>query len=231
MKLTQEQIQQLYTFTRQHFVEYYDVQTELVDHLANDIEQIWLEQPNLSFENARDISFKKFGVFGFMDVVESRSKALNKKYWKLIWGIFKNYFKLPQLLTTLAIFSVIYMSFKIIPNHQWIYIFIGVVICTALIIQLFKLHKLKKQRFKATNKKWLLEEYILNAGNIGAFGYFIVQFPLQFDKHLSNEPLIIAMSVFFTCYIVLLYIIAFVLPSKVEELLKKQYPEYRLVNN
>ena len=81
-KLSSEQIQQLYKFTRQHYVEYYDVQTELVDHLANDIEQIWKEQPNLSFEQARDISFKKFGVFGFMDVVEARTNALNKKYWK-----------------------------------------------------------------------------------------------------------------------------------------------------
>jgi len=66
MKLTPNQIQQLYKFTYQHYVEYYDVQTELVDHLANDIEQIWIEQPNLSFEQARDNSFKKFGVFGFI---------------------------------------------------------------------------------------------------------------------------------------------------------------------
>ncbi len=79
MKLTPEQIQQLYKFTRQHYVEYYDVQTELVDHLANDIEQIWQTKPNLSFEDTRDISFKKFGVFGFMDVVDERAKVLNIK--------------------------------------------------------------------------------------------------------------------------------------------------------
>ena len=41
MKLTENQIEALYKFTRQHFVYHYDVQTELVDHLANDIEQIW----------------------------------------------------------------------------------------------------------------------------------------------------------------------------------------------
>ena len=48
-KLSKEQIQHLYTFTRQHFVEHFDVQTELVDHLANDIEQILTEKPTLSF--------------------------------------------------------------------------------------------------------------------------------------------------------------------------------------
>ena len=59
MKLTNQHIEQLYKFTRQHYVEHYDVQTELVDHLANDIEQIWVDKPQLSFEQARDISFKK----------------------------------------------------------------------------------------------------------------------------------------------------------------------------
>ncbi|MDC1464178.1 hypothetical protein N8387_00675 [Polaribacter sp.] len=34
MKLTETHIQELYKFTRKHFVEHYDVQTELVDHLA-----------------------------------------------------------------------------------------------------------------------------------------------------------------------------------------------------
>jgi len=66
MELTEKQTEELYIFTRQHFVEYYDVQTELVDHLANDIEQISEENPNLSFEEARDKSFKKFGIFGFI---------------------------------------------------------------------------------------------------------------------------------------------------------------------
>ena len=45
MKLTTEQIDQLYRFTRQHYVEWYDLQTELVDHLANAIEEQWQENP------------------------------------------------------------------------------------------------------------------------------------------------------------------------------------------
>ncbi|WP_296638647.1 hypothetical protein [Polaribacter sp.] len=50
MELTESQIENLYNFTRQHYVEYYDVQTDLVDHLGNDIEQICVENPNLTFE-------------------------------------------------------------------------------------------------------------------------------------------------------------------------------------
>ena len=41
MELTKNQIDELYKFTRKHYVYHYDVQSELVDHLANDIENIW----------------------------------------------------------------------------------------------------------------------------------------------------------------------------------------------
>ncbi|MDD3722495.1 MAG: hypothetical protein PHW92_08415 [Lutibacter sp.] len=229
VKLSKEQIQQLYTFTRQHFVEHFDVQTELVDHLANDIEQILNGKPSISFEEAKMISFKKFGVFGFMEVVEASAKALNKKYWKLVFGIFKNYFKLPQLLAVILIFSAIYTSFLFVPDHRWIYMILGFGIVAFLLVRLIQLQKIKKQRFKKTNKKWLLEEYILNAGNIGAFGYLIFYIPINLKIQLDTVSLIVIVSLFFTFYIMLTYIIAFVLPLKVEEILIKQYPEYKLV--
>ena len=40
MQLNESHIESLYQFTRDHFVEYYDLQTELVDHLANSIEAV-----------------------------------------------------------------------------------------------------------------------------------------------------------------------------------------------
>ena len=73
---------------------HYDLQTELVDHLANDIEAVWEENSNLSFNKARDLSFKKFGVFGFMDVVSERQKIMNKRYMKILWSFAKEWFTL-----------------------------------------------------------------------------------------------------------------------------------------
>ncbi len=85
MKLTQSQIEDLYAFTRQHFVVYYDLQTELVDHLANTIEHLWETEPKLPFEDAKQKAFKKFGIFGFMDAIAQREKAMNKRYTKYLW--------------------------------------------------------------------------------------------------------------------------------------------------
>ena len=94
MKLTTEQINQLYTFTRQHYVEWYDLQTELVDHLANAIEEQWQENPKLTFDQALQNEFKKFGVFGFMDVVEGKQRFLQKKYNQIVWSIVKTFFNI-----------------------------------------------------------------------------------------------------------------------------------------
>lgn len=91
MKLNKQQINQLYLFTRQHFVEWYDLQSELVDHLANSIEDRWKENPKLTFEEALDLEFKKFGIFGFMDVVDERRRFLSKNTAGLSGSIIKNF--------------------------------------------------------------------------------------------------------------------------------------------
>jgi len=227
MKLTKEQIQNLYKFTRQHYVEHFDVQTELVDHLANDIEQIWHEQPTLSFEQARDISFKKFGVFGFMDVVEARSKALNKKYWKLVWNIFKQFFTIPHILISTTIFLAIAVGFNTLSSKiMLLTISIGGIL--ALFFRLYFLQKEKKKRFNQTQRKWLLEEYIFNIGGGVAFVNLFFQLVIYSPKIITTNFQLI-MSFILTAFILLIYITAFILPSKIEEILINQYPEYNLV--
>jgi hypothetical protein len=109
MKLTNLHIEQLYKFTREHFVEHYDVQSELVDHLTNDIEQIWVAQPHLKFEQARVVSSKKFGIFGFMNVVEEKQKQMSKKYWKIILGFVKEWFSFPKIILTTTMFYCFYL--------------------------------------------------------------------------------------------------------------------------
>ena len=78
MKLSTEQIEHLFNFTKKHYVEHYDVQVELVDHLANAIEDQWKENPNILFEDALQTEFKKFGVFGFTSLVEQKKVCFTK---------------------------------------------------------------------------------------------------------------------------------------------------------
>ncbi len=154
MKLTETQIAELYKFTRIHFVEHYDVQTELVDHLANDIESLWQETPNVSLEEARDKSFKKFGVFGFMDVIEAKQKQMNKRYWKIILRFAKEWFTLPKVVTTTLVFLSIFFFLKIQFSE---YILLGTLFIFVVfdLINQFRNRKTQKEKRQKKEKIFL----------------------------------------------------------------------------
>ncbi len=105
--LIQEQIQHLHQFCVKHYVRFYDLQLELVDHLANAIEQKMDENPKLNFEQALDEVYKEFGVFGFANVVKEKSAAIEKSFMKEYWKIFTSYFSLPKVVISVTAFSIV----------------------------------------------------------------------------------------------------------------------------
>jgi len=231
VKLTNQQVQDLYKFTRQHYVEYYDVQTELVDHLANDIEQIWEKEPNLSFEKARDKSFKKFGVFGFMGVLEEKQKAMSKKYLKILWGFAKEWFQLPKIIITL---SSVCLLFLLLSSSYGMYIYYGILLFFLgfLLEKYIHLRKISKERFQKTNKKWMLEHmiYVTTSANIFVFISNLFN-STHAAKHLDNVYITLIVSVLFVSAFLIAYITLVVIPQKGEKLLEEVYPEYKLVTN
>lgn len=224
MKLTQDQIQELYKFTRAHYVEHYDLQTELVDHLANGIEKQWAQNPNLSFEEAKQKEFKKFGVFGFMDVVAERQKALSKTYQKIILRFYKEFFTLPKVMLTFGLTLLVYLILVQIPTkHLTLIKFIVTILA---FIPLVVLGVKRQKELKKKEKKMMLEEMLLNHNRI--LGLFLLPF------HYWNMTTSIAFSfgnvfksAFITAFFLLLYIVLFVIPSKAEQLLAETYPEYK----
>jgi hypothetical protein len=58
-------------------------------------------KPKLSFNEALNKEFK-FGVFGFMDVVEKRQTVLSKKI-QLYCLAFQRFFGVPKIVLTIAI--------------------------------------------------------------------------------------------------------------------------------
>ena len=234
MKLTENHIDELYKFTRQHYVEHFDVQTELVDHLAIDIEQIWLEKPLLSFEEARTISFKKFGIFGFMDVIEAKQKAMTKKYWKILYFFVKEWFSYPKIIITLSIFALFVFLIKL-KEAPFILIFCFVTLVIFEIVNGVIIGYKVKVRKKRNQRIFLLEEMIYKTKN----GFIIIlicnvfniinAFKIDFSSLAIYWIVILAFS--FTLLTISFYVTEFVMPQKAEELLQETYPEYKLVNN
>lgn len=226
MKLNEEQIGQLYDFTRQHFVEWYDLQTELVDHLANAIEQQWQEVPNRSFDEALQIEFKKFGVFGFMDVVEKRQSALNKKYRKIVWNHFKDFFRLPQIITTLSAVGLLFLVLKMSLYSEIIFLGISVTLLVVYFVEIIRNLKKAKNRSEATGKKWLFNEIIQSYGQSSGLSFLPFQLIFNFREQANNDYVLLIASFLIISVALFQHIILVKIPQKAEEYLKETYPEY-----
>lgn len=230
MKLTPEQIERLYQFTRQHFVEWYDLQTELVDHLANAIEEQWQENPKLDFEEVLQKEFKKFGVFGFMDVVEKRQASLSKKYNLLIWKHFKAFFGIPKIILTMFLITVLFYFFKAFFFRELfaiLMIILFITICPFIYIENRKIKKKKKE----TGKVWLFEQIIFSYGAFSG----IISLPIQMlnifstnSNTIPNDYILLLLSVIIVSFYLVSYIVIKIIPSKAEQYLKETYPEYGL---
>lgn len=232
MKLTNQQVDKLYAFTRQHYVEWYDLQLELVDHLANAIESQWQENPKLTFDEALHSEFNKFGVFGFMGVVEEKQKFLNKKYKKLIWKYYQEFFKFPKVILTflsvLLIFKLL-ISFEIVKD-----IILGFLVLLYLI---FLVKTLYKEKFvavknKHNRKKWLFEEVSLQNRNVILLilpSLLINSFNLFFKESYFTIITAIIFSVSLVFLGILIYLKIKIIPKKVSEELSKNYPDYELI--
>ncbi len=225
-KITPEQMEKLFRFTRQHFVEYYDLQAELADHLANAIEERWVEQPGLSFDEALRLEFKKFGIFGFSDIVEQRQNVLFKKYYKVVWQEFRSILSLPVIG---GIFLVGLVIYKAVLLWTWLYAVLMLVFFIVSAARLWRLRKQYKQRLEETGKKWLLEEVIFNCGGFGV----LLNLPLQVSQHVygAASPEAAAFMAFILMLLFIYdYIVLFRLPSRAGFYLRKVYPEYAMEN-
>lgn len=229
MNLTEKHIEQLYEFTRKHFVEYYDLQTELVDHLANGIEAKWQENPKLTFDEILNLEFKKFGIFGFMDVVENRQMALTKKYHKLVWKHFKEFFEVPKIIFTIFATALLFVVLKTTTFKEIVAIVLVLLGALFSFIAMIQNHLKKKSQIQENKKRWLFEEIISSYGNI----MFMAALPIQVVIHLPkvafiNNYTLLILSFLIVSYYLVNYIILKIIPSKTEEYLRETYPEYEI---
>jgi len=212
-------------------VDWYDVQTELVDHLANGIEEHLQQNPNVTFESTLISEFKKFGIMGFNDVIEEKTKALNKRYRVLVWKYFKDFFKLPKIILTLFLTWGYYSLLVFIENRFWL------LLITCFILLFFPLRffykQVKRIKFlkKETDKKWLFDSVVLQLGglsqifNIGIY----VSIILDLERRTLSTTILIVLSSFIIVFALVLYVSIFVVAPKLRKNMVNQHPEYKFV--
>ncbi len=236
MSLNNKQIESIEKFVKKHYVEWYDVQVELIDHLVNDVEKILSEYPKLSFQEALERSFRKFGPMGFMEIVEKTSNEIQKKYFHNIFKTFKKMLFSHRIILLLSSIFIFYRFILWLPDKKWgiltTYILIPLVPLYFLIKYSIGINKKKKRKVKI----YLVEQSILQSITL-LYSLFVLQFSFQtyrnfminlIDSKVPNHYYLIYSLLFFT--FLWTYHYAFVeVPEKMIQYTKNQYEKLKAI--
>ncbi|HSO87886.1 MAG TPA: hypothetical protein VLQ91_15120 [Draconibacterium sp.] len=232
-KLTEEQVTKLFAFCREHFVYHYDLQMELVDHLASSIENQWAHQPELRFEIALNNAFGNFGISGFSKIKVEKQKELARKYNRLLWKYFLEFYRWPKMLMTLAGTMVLFTLLRMVNNIAWVIVpYFALLVISSLFYFYFVAPKKLKIQI-VPGKKFMLLEYV---NQIQMAVVLLSQTPIAaynisrvFHVYSINQPWVLLLISFLIISLnIILYGQFFFVPEKIKEHFKEQFPEFAL---
>lgn len=225
--LSKEQVDELFAFCEKHFVRHYDVKVELVDHLANAIEEKMAANSAISFEAALNKVYADFGVLGFAGIMSSHSNSLGIRYRKTRNRIFWSYFTWPKAAIVACIFSGFIFLRKTLPEAAFSYVGVAIFLSLwlselSVLIQSYYLQK------KASQKLLMMQasaEEPLFVGPVGGTFLIVFDWAESFEFYMRANT-------FWFCIITILVIVFFVgtlayrkVVMDVYRSARKQYPE------
>lgn len=221
-ELTPEEINKLFAFVRKKYVNFIDVQHELVDHLACDIEELKADDSTLTFDMALQKVYAKYPITGFSNLKEAKIKEMNRYWVRIYFKHIKEHFTIPKIIISLALFWTYFKIFNILGN-----VAIVTVMFMAFILYISNSIWLNK-KFKAQENKNCL---VINTfiGFVGA----AYSTPLLVISNIDSNSLsgietsynaLIGLSIYATFMTISLHATHYDLPAKLESDLLKKYP-------
>ena len=218
--LTKEQIQQLFDFTKSHRIRYYDLQSEVVDHLASAIEAKWNDNPALPFQKALEEVYTDFGIFGFGKLEQEKRQILQTKIRRNVWKYVKSFLTPPKVLLTLILIFLWYQCLGQIGSG--IIIINGTSFALGILFSILVYVKLRKEK--------VLFESFLEIHSFYAwsgFIFYLYYVPLYINADFtiaSPTTLLIIATVHVLLLITLVGIYQYL--EEMIEVVKRSYPHY-----
>jgi len=227
-KLTSEQIEELHEFCYFQSVFHYDMQVELVDHLASGIEKRWNENPAMSLQDALYELNQEFGGHaGFVIIRQEKEKALRKKYRRLLWQFVADYYKFPKIMVNLSLFLGIYTALRFTENDQWI---LAPLVSLSWIFSIFYVFYYFPRKIKikvSEGHQFMLNE--MSRTGIASKTFLLLNGSMfgiiRHSGHFSTTGSLV-FSALVSLYLVLLYGDCFFIPKKIHEHFKEQFPQF-----
>jgi hypothetical protein len=113
-------------------VNFYDVKMEMTDHIASEVEEL-LDGENIEYMAAVKKVFLRYDRFHFMRIEEEQQKKLQKQVWKQFKKGFLQFFTIPKIIITIALFLIYsiliqYVNYSVITIALMSITIVGVVV-------------------------------------------------------------------------------------------------------
>lgn len=222
MQLSKEQIDQLFVFTKKKMVHWYDLQVEIVDHLAERIEEEMNANPKLNFEEALAKVYAGFGIFGFAKIVQEREKSLYNLGKRNFFKKLLQQLSWPTFIRTICIFLVVYLITTNLTIKNIAYL------CSALIISgaaiLFYRDRIL---YKMKKKLMMLYNPFDFTSSLFFYLEFQIIFRILFDNDIDNNimsshPILLSALTSLSIYA---FIAQFLIKTELKTEAKRLYPE------
>lgn len=231
--LTPEETELLFKACENRDVFHYDVQIELVDHLASAIENQWTEDPKIPFKYALYVAAKKFGPTGFSQIKEQKEKELSRKYNRILWSYLLEFYRWPKMLLTLALSFGTLLLLQNISEIHWLFVFYAILICSGAVV--YDLRHKQKNKIETTNGTSFLllnqlkhvQSFTMLLCNLPAVSYLIYTALRSFDISLPNNNLVLfPIALLISSSLIVLFGYFFYIPQKIKEHFTQQFPEF-----
>ncbi len=234
-KLSEIQIIELFSFCKKKGVKHYDLQIEIVDHLASAIEQRWEENPDLSFAEALPSAYREFGIYGFSKFQKIKEKALRKKYTRLQWQYIGEFYRLPKIIMTIAISLLLFTTIRLSSNLTLLSLILLGIYATTLLIYFRFFYKSKSQIKLTTGKSFLQIDYLNSfRGSLVGVGFLpynllIITSVAFREFHLSPQLILLLellISFLITLFVYILVAMFSYIPKRIKEDFSKEFPQF-----
>lgn len=234
-KLTEIQMLELFAFCRKNHVYHYDLQIELVDHLASIIESRWELEPDQSFRMILNQVYSEFGKSSFHMIKLSKEKALRKKYNLLLWKYIVDFIWLPKIILTIAIIFTLFSTFRLFSNYKPMFFsFVGLYALTMLVSfgnlfqNKFRLDLISKNSFLFSDHLNAIKNRVAILGITPIFlsslyNIVLVEFQLAVSYNVVIQFLVALLMTFLG---IVFFAICFYIPKRIKEDFSREFPQF-----
>lgn len=219
MKLTTAQIVYISNYVRSFNIKWYELQVELTDHFVSIMEEIWNENPELTFHQVKYHAEQRFGRNYFKEIEKEQTKLLRKEHKRSHLKIVGEYLKFPKIVLSILMVVVVYRMSFYFNGLLYNRILFGILVGTSLLSLLnwFRYRNINGKRFLSIDLTFWINFAALSFCN------WILIIPMYLKINYAEDQLFF-LSI--CCFFVLVLLVALTgihLTNKIVSNTKKQY--------